>query len=447
MGTLQELFDSNQSEVFSLSPGEYEGPLVINRPCRIEGHMATLWALKGPVLRVLAKQVTLKDLRIEVTQADAKDQEAFIALESTDPDVVLENVEVRGNARGIRGEAEHWPIPYVISFGAFAAEKTNTFKIVIESPGEALLDNPMNGMRVNAEKLLPGRNELMFEIKGLRDRTLIFGDIFVKTKLLRRIQVSGRADKGARQVIQGDFHVSSVPNPGNSVNVSSGKNESAESLISANDSGSLNPSFSVGESGSADALPFENDATVVFIPPVTEDSKIKQVGKGQRVSLEAAGEGEWVFLLDSALPRQEIDAYVFLLQENGKVKNDEGLLFFGNPVSEKQEVRVDSSEGRPLAVFELSKMPEWVQKGAVCFSIYGEDSSRNFSLVKEPVLRVLHSGSEVFQFPLTDLRLEKTFVAVEVYRYKGAWKMSFVGAGYQRPLKYLCESYGVEVAD
>ena len=44
-----------------------------------------------------------------------------------------------------------------------------------------------------------------------------------------------------------------------------------------------------------------------------------------------------------------------------------------------------------------------------------------------------------------DLSVEKTLVAVEVYRYKGQWKLNFVASGYRDGLRRLCESYGVEV--
>ena len=46
---------------------------------------------------------------------------------------------------------------------------------------------------------------------------------------------------------------------------------------------------------------------------------------------------------------------------------------------------------------------------------------------------------------MAGLNLEKTVVALEFYRYKGDWKVQFVGAGYHSGLRTLCESYGVEV--
>ena len=88
-----------------------------------------------------------------------------------------------------------------------------------------------------------------------------------------------------------------------------------------------------------------------------------------------------------------------------------------------------------------------MERLAICYSIYesGEGASPTFAQVQEPLLRIFAGEEEVFRLKLEDLRVEKTLVAVEVYRYKGQWKLNFVGAGYRDGLRRLCESYGVEV--
>ena len=62
MSFIQEEFDRVAGD-FILTPGEYEGPLTITRPCVVDGQHSTLWANNGPVLIVDSASVTLKNLR------------------------------------------------------------------------------------------------------------------------------------------------------------------------------------------------------------------------------------------------------------------------------------------------------------------------------------------------------------------------------------------------
>lgn len=60
-----------------LMPGEYEGPVRITRPCEIDGNGATVWAACGPVLTAASPGVTLKNLRVEVTEPSAANRTPF----------------------------------------------------------------------------------------------------------------------------------------------------------------------------------------------------------------------------------------------------------------------------------------------------------------------------------------------------------------------------------
>lgn len=95
MTNIQDQFNATKSGDFVLAPGEYEGPLVIDRPCVFDGAGATLWANAGPVLQVASEKVQVKNLRIEVTGTEAAG-EADVALKTTYAGTKLENVEVKG---------------------------------------------------------------------------------------------------------------------------------------------------------------------------------------------------------------------------------------------------------------------------------------------------------------------------------------------------------------
>ena len=147
----------------------------------------------------------------------------------------------------------------------------------------------------------------------------------------------------------------------------------------------------------------------------------------------------------SSSPGIDIDSYCFALGANGKVSRDEDLIFFGNPEAANSSIRTGSADSKPLALIDLDKVDPAVCRIALCYSIYGDDPHQNFSGVSSPVIRVFGGDREMLRFELKDLSEEKTVVAAEVYRYKGEWKINFVGAGYKSGLTQLCESYGVNV--
>lgn len=382
-------------ERFELPPGEVEGPLRVDRPCVIEGGGTTLWAAHGPVLTVASAGVTVRNLRIEVTESG--DQ---TAVRSEAPDVVLENVEVRGDVMGIPDEAPHWELPPVISLGDFAAEETNTFALKLHAAGTAELYCGIGGVGVHPGRLAAGEQTVGLTAAGLRDNTVLYGGLEVRTKVLRRIAVTGRAKKGALR-----------------------RQEAP-------------PVFIVEEERSV-AAPEARLAPAV--------SGVPYMKRGQRIGFgELGGQG----VLKAALEYQgfrrplELDCYLFLLQGNQKVRGDSDLVFFGNRTASDGAVRL--SDTGEVALLDLGRVESTVERIAVCWSVYGDEPEKNFSQVQEPVLRIFSGERELCRLKLENLEV-KTLVAVEVYRYKGAWKLNFVGAGYRDGLRRLCESYGVEV--
>ena len=186
-----------------------------------------------------------------------------------------------------------------------------------------------------------------------------------------------------------------------------------------------------------------------LIAPASEGECVPYVKRGQRVSFQERGQRLLKAALEYRSLRQplELDAYVFLLQGNGRVRGDADFVFFGNSASSDGAVRLAEGGHVSLVLAELEKLDPAVERLAICYSIYegGEGASHTFAQVQEPLLRIFAGEEEVFRLKLEDLRVEKTLVAVEVYRYKGQWKLNFVGAGYRDGLRRLCESYGVEV--
>ncbi len=407
MQTVRDLFGEDTGGEIIISPGEYAGPIVVDRACTIKGNMSVIWADSGPVLVIKAAGVKIENLRVEVTGNGE-----FTAITSEYPDTKLINVEVRGNVKGILGEAENWELPNVISLGDFAAEEENKFRVKINAAGKATLESRAKALTITPGSLEKGENSVLLTADALKDNTILYGEIMVHSAVSRRIYVMGKARAGAQK-----YGILEPP------------------TIEHN-----KPAESISTTPRTDVLPIEQNTEHNI------NENIRQAKKGQRIPISELGSAniKIVFEHKSTDKSIEIDGYAFLLRENGKVMKDEDLVFFGNPESPDKSVKTGSEE--PFIETDLEKTEPSIAKIAVCFSVYG-DTQKNISSVKEPAVRIFGGGKEMYRFELGGLSEEKTFVAVELYRYKGEWKLNFVGAGYKSGLKKLCESYGVEVEE
>lgn len=403
MGKLQDDFNARSGD-FQLSPGEYEGPLVITRSCTVDGGTSTLWAANGPVLTIDAPGVTVRNLRVEAT---GQGEHPGVVIQSNYPDAVLSGVEVNGDAAGFPAEAPGWNLPSVISLGDFAAGEVNTFSYGLDIPMDAQLQCAMKDITVSPAALKRGHNQLMLRTREIRENTILYGEIIIKSTVSRRIYILGKAKAGA------PIHQDTMP--------------------------------------VSDVLPVSGPLVrsappELIAPPPAEDAPVRTMVKGQRIP---AGElpDQTVKIVCECRERKrpvDVDGYVFLLQDGGKVGGDSDLIFFGNPAGGGVSAGT-SGDGQPLVIVRLDKLEERISKVSICFSIYGDDLSENFSLIDNPSVRVLAGEMDFCRFPLSGLGAEKTVVAMEFYRYRDEWRIHFVGSGYNSGLRRLCESYGVEI--
>ena len=376
--SLQERFDSQASGDFVLPPGEAEGPLVVRRPCVVEGNGSTLWAKKGPVLVVESGGVTVRNLRIELTEQAAAREERT-ALKTSHGDTRLENVEVSGDVWGFSGEAEVWNLPRIINLGSFAPDCVNSIALKIDSPAQAEIVCGIKGTKITPQTLAKGNNTILLELAPLKDNTIIYGEVFIKSLVSRRIYITGRAEVGAQ--------------------------EDHDTLSSA-----------------------------------------LKAERGQRVSLKdfQAKTIRIEYVHQKTKRDFELDAYVFKLGSNGRVRRDEDMIFWGN-MDTCPAIRIQKANECPSVSVSLGQIESWTERIAVCLSIYGDNPAQNFSLSVEPSIRVYADDEELSTFSLDNLNLEKTITAIELYRYHNEWRINFVGAGFNKGLKRLCENFGVEV--
>lgn len=407
LNKLQAEFDKNSGD-FILSPGEYQGPLIVRHPCVIDGQMSTIWSEKGPVLIIDSDGVIIKNVRIEITDLPSNSMSS-IAIQSNYPDTILEKVETNGKLSGFPGETGKLNFPVVIPLGSFAADIENTFSLDIIAPENAEIFCEMQDIFISSDRLQKGKNHLIIQTRALRDNTILYGEIFIQTLVIRRIYITGKAQNHAK-----NYH---------------------DFLVFSDEKQTSQPEKI--------ALPDE------WITPIVSDSSVKSVQRGERIFLESSLQSSRLkiaYQQQNITQEFEIDGYLFLLKSDGKVRGDDSLIFFGNPESRQKDIQVRThNDGLPLVFLSLENMESWIDKIIICLSIYGEDPEQNFSLIESPIIRIFAEEKEIYRFELTELKMEKTVVALEIYRYKGNWKINFVGAGYRSNLRKLCEDYGLEV--
>lgn len=404
MSIIQNYFNEAQKD-FTFTPGEYEGPLIIDRPCTVDGKMSTIWGTTEPLLQITSDSVIIKNLRVELVGDNKKNG---TALKSTYKNVVLENVEVCGEVVGVSGEPGQWNIPTVISLGDFAADNENDFITEITLPAPVTLQCKIAGVDITPTNLKPGKNILKIHVLPMRDNTILFGSMILKGRVDRRIYLSGKSLKSAQQ------HRETPPISGN--------------------------------------LPLSEPLQVdlpdhVVAPMVDNDSRTAVACRGQRVSARDLENKKLKIVFDykSSDKHLDIDQYVFMLEQNNLVGSDDDFIFFGNAASNCNSVKISDGEDNRLTLIELKNVPSRIQKIAVCISIYEDGKNYTFADVVEPTLRLFSEDREFSRFPLDCLTEEKTVVGLELYRYKGEWKINFVGSGYSKGLDTLCRSFGVDI--
>ena len=155
--------------------------------------------------------------------------------------------------------------------------------------------------------------------------------------------------------------------------------------------------------------------------------------------------------LHDALP---IYAAAFLLNSNGKVKEQDDFIFYGNlshvsgAVVHKGDNLTGGGDGDDEQIIvDLSKVPADVQKIDFTVTIYqAEERRQNFGQVSNAYIRVMDdSNKELIRYDLgEDFSIETAVVVGELYRNGSEWKFNAIGSGFQGGLKALCANYGID---
>lgn len=153
----------------------------------------------------------------------------------------------------------------------------------------------------------------------------------------------------------------------------------------------------------------------------------------------------------------DLDVSVFLLGEDGKVRNDSDFIFYGNKTGDNNAVvhngdnRTGEGDGDDETVnIDLTKLSSDVKRLVFAVTIHeAEERGQNFGQVNEAFIRAVNSADqkEIARYDLgEDYSTETALVFGEIYRNGEDWKMKAVGQGYTGGLKSLATDYGVNLA-
>ncbi len=185
--------------------------------------------------------------------------------------------------------------------------------------------------------------------------------------------------------------------------------------------------------------------------------------KGGNVSLSKASPGLKKILVGLGWDARstdgddfDLDASIFMLAENGKVRSDDDFIFYGQlssrcgSVEHTGDNRTGDGDGddEQLKVF-LDKIPTGVQRLTITVTIHDAVlRKQNFGQVSDAFIRIVNMENdvEIARFDLSeDYSTETAMVFGEIYSHNGEWKFKAVGQGYTGGLKTMCSQFGIVV--
>ena len=152
----------------------------------------------------------------------------------------------------------------------------------------------------------------------------------------------------------------------------------------------------------------------------------------------------------------DLDASVFVVGENGKVRSDSDFIFYNNPKTAEGSVehlgdnRTGEGEGDDEQVkIALDNVPADVKRLVFAVTIHEADARKqSFGQVQNASIRVVNQDGdkEITRYDLSeDFSTETALIFGEVYRNKDEWKFKAVGQGFAGGLGALAREHGVNI--
>lgn len=152
----------------------------------------------------------------------------------------------------------------------------------------------------------------------------------------------------------------------------------------------------------------------------------------------------------------DLDASVFMVGENGKVRSDSDFIFYNNAKSADGSVehtgdnRTGEGEGDDEQVkVNLATVPADAKRLIFAVTIHeAEARKQSFGQVQNAFIRVTNQagGTEITRYDLSeDFSTETALIFGEVYRHNNEWKFKAVGQGFAGGLAALAREHGINI--
>lgn len=181
---------------------------------------------------------------------------------------------------------------------------------------------------------------------------------------------------------------------------------------------------------------------------------MQEITKGANVSLTALSEDAGAVVVSlswsSASGAGDADVSVLLLDENGKIRDENDFYFYNNPAAADGSVQLlgktptDNGDEDRISV-DLTAVPEGVAKIVVAASRYGGTRFGDLDDLRMTVAD--RSGEPLVGYSIDDAGVETAFIFGELYRRGEEWKFRAVGQGYETGLAGLATDFGIPVLE
>lgn len=429
---IQKLLDEPKGGVVNLPAGEFEGRFFIRKSCTVNGGGALLWNSSGPVLVIDAEGVSVNNLKAELTADNIPDSQR-ISIYCRGKKVAFSEVEINGSVLGITDEEQYWGIPRMLDLGRLPAERRESFSVEMYSPVEAELRCGIYDITLSQDFLSKGYNSITMTVDKIRSGSMIYGNIFVtssKTGITRKIFVSGEIG-GADEPSPQNYMLYSADREApyayrkmleelDTVHLASMPDHVGERVVLTEEERTPKQDEAV-----------RTDEVKIFsgrrIPLAPRDYRIELLCRGMRMKLD-------------------IDAYLFMLRDNGKVRDNYDMIFFGNKQSPCGSVRY-MNDGERAVFIDFRNIPAEVNHMTLLFSIYGDKYWQQFNKLIDGEISFLCENGVRMRMQLDKNINCRTILACGFERFDGVWELVPSGKGVAMKLPDICGSYGVVVEE
>lgn len=423
---IQQLLDNPDSlGRVELPKGDFEGKFIVRKSCKVNGNGSLLWGNSGPVLVVDAEGVQLDNLKIELTNNNLPPEQC-ISVFCRNDDTKFTNIEVNGAILGIQDEEQFWGLPKIIDIGTFEAEREHAYILEIYSPVEAEISCNFHGVSLSVQTLTQGYNTITVNIGKIRNGSMLYGNIVIKSAVERRIILCGTA--GTENTLADGAMLHTVDRE-----APMAYSEMLKKLDFVQLATMPEPELETIEPvlEEIDEVPVENNEEDVLIAP----GKRLPIAPKQ-YKIELTGKSEL---------KMDIDAYLFMLNISGRVSDDKRMIFFGNDHSDCGSVTYLNAPDKRVMYVDFRRVPADVSMMVLLFSIYGNNPDHLFDKLREGDISILCENGVHMHLPVSENIRQRTLLAVAFERTDGIWEMIPSGKGIGLPLEEICRGYGVTV--